>query len=145
MRSTWPKNAFVYLLILVASVALFYSFLAPVESAREIDLNKVAQFVQQGRVERLAFTSDGNMTIEVREGTQTTTYTSRKEPNVGIGETLINLGVTPEQVSTIGELVAQRPSIWENWGIAEATVINGADPKATWQKMAADVQSLIDG
>ncbi|HHX63656.1 MAG TPA: hypothetical protein GX702_02085, partial [Chloroflexi bacterium] len=61
MRSTWPKNAFVYLLILVASVALFYSFLAPVESAREIDLNKVAQFVQQGRVERLAFTSDGNM------------------------------------------------------------------------------------
>ncbi|MGI5914869.1 MAG: ATP-dependent zinc metalloprotease FtsH [Anaerolineae bacterium] len=123
MRSTWPKNAFVYLLILVASVALFYSFLAPVESAREIDLNKVAQFVQQGRVERLAFTSDGNMTIEVREGTQTTTYTSRKEPNVGIGETLINLGVTPEQVSTIGELVAQRPSIWENWGIVLVQIV----------------------
>ncbi|WP_209706234.1 sugar ABC transporter substrate-binding protein [Leucobacter exalbidus] len=36
-------------------------------------------------------------------------------------------------------------AVWENWGIAEATVINGADPKATWQKMAADVQSLIDG
>jgi cell division protease FtsH len=123
MRSTWPKNAFVYLLIMIATVALFLSIRTPAESSRAIDLNKVAQFIQEGRVERLSFTNDGNMTLIVREGAQTATYTSRKEPNIGIGETLINLGVSPEQVSTIGELVAQPPSVWENWGIVLIQIV----------------------
>ena len=32
-------------------------------------------------------------------------------------------------------------SVWQYWGIAEAAIINGADPVATWQKLAADVQA----
>ena len=35
VRPTWPRNAFVYLLILVASIALFYSFLAPTEADQQ--------------------------------------------------------------------------------------------------------------
>lgn len=34
-------------------------------------------------------------------------------------------------------------AVWQFWGIAEAAVINGADPAATWQKLAADVQAAI--
>ncbi|WP_404434359.1 extracellular solute-binding protein [Microbacterium lacus] len=34
-------------------------------------------------------------------------------------------------------------SVWQYWGIAQADVINGADPTATWQKLAADVQAAI--
>ncbi|MFF2277801.1 extracellular solute-binding protein [Agromyces sp. NPDC058126] len=34
--------------------------------------------------------------------------------------------------------------VWQYWGIAEAAIINGADPVATWQKLAADVQAAID-
>ncbi|GAA1779176.1 sugar ABC transporter substrate-binding protein [Agromyces lapidis] len=34
--------------------------------------------------------------------------------------------------------------VWQYWGIAEADIINGADPVATWQKLAADVQAAID-
>jgi arabinogalactan oligomer/maltooligosaccharide transport system substrate-binding protein len=34
-------------------------------------------------------------------------------------------------------------SVWQYWGIAEAAIINGADPVATWQKLAADVQAAI--
>ena len=34
-------------------------------------------------------------------------------------------------------------SVWQYWGIAEADVINGADPVATWQKLTADVQAAI--
>lgn len=34
-------------------------------------------------------------------------------------------------------------SVWQYWGIAEASIINGEDPVATWQKLAADVQSAI--
>ena len=35
-------------------------------------------------------------------------------------------------------------SVWQYWGIAEAAIINGADPVATWQKLAADVQAAIE-
>lgn len=34
--------------------------------------------------------------------------------------------------------------VWQYWGIAEADIINGADPVVTWQKLAADVQAAID-
>jgi arabinogalactan oligomer/maltooligosaccharide transport system substrate-binding protein len=34
-------------------------------------------------------------------------------------------------------------SVWQYWGVAEASIINGADPVATWQKLAADVLAAI--
>lgn len=34
-------------------------------------------------------------------------------------------------------------AVWQYWGIAEAEIINGADPVATWQKLASDVQAAI--
>ncbi len=123
MRPAWPRNAFVYLLILVASIALFYSFLTPTDSSREIAISRVAELVKQGQVERLAVANDGIISVTVREDGRTVKYTSRKEPNIGIGETLIGLGVTPNQVETVGELIAVRPSIWENWGIVLIQVV----------------------
>jgi cell division protease FtsH len=123
VRPAWPRNAFVYLLILVASIALFYSFLAPSENIRELPLNKVAELIQQGSVERLSVTNEGIIKLSVREGSQVANYTSRKEPNVGLGETLQGLGVTPEQMQSVGELVALRPSMWENWGIVLIQIV----------------------
>jgi len=34
-------------------------------------------------------------------------------------------------------------SVWQFWGISEAAILNGAEPVATWQKLAADVQGAI--
>jgi arabinogalactan oligomer/maltooligosaccharide transport system substrate-binding protein len=34
-------------------------------------------------------------------------------------------------------------SVWQYWGIAEASIINGADPVSTWQKLTSDVQAAI--
>jgi arabinogalactan oligomer/maltooligosaccharide transport system substrate-binding protein len=34
-------------------------------------------------------------------------------------------------------------SVWQYWGITEAEIINGAEPAATWQKLATDVQAAI--
>jgi len=123
VRPTWPRNAFVYLLILVASIALFYSFLSPGEGSQEIGINKVAELVKAGKVERLAITNDGVMTAVVREGSKLVKYTSRKEQNVGLGESLTTLGVKPEQMESIGELLHLRPSVWENWGIILIQVV----------------------
>lgn len=35
-------------------------------------------------------------------------------------------------------------AVWEFWGVAEAAVINGEDPKATWQKLVDDVTAAIE-
>ncbi|MCC2031281.1 sugar ABC transporter substrate-binding protein [Microbacterium allomyrinae] len=34
-------------------------------------------------------------------------------------------------------------SVWQYWGIAEAAIINGADPTSTWQKLTDDVSAAI--
>ncbi|MDQ0642560.1 sugar ABC transporter substrate-binding protein [Microbacterium murale] len=34
-------------------------------------------------------------------------------------------------------------SVWEFWGVAEAAIINGADPASTWQKLVDDVTAAI--
>ncbi|KQW04779.1 ABC transporter substrate-binding protein [Leifsonia sp. Root4] len=52
--------------------------------------------------------------------------------------------------AAVGEQAVPMPAIpamgavWQFWGIAEADIINGADPVATWQKLAADVQAAIN-
>lgn len=52
--------------------------------------------------------------------------------------------------ATVGADAVPMPAIpamgkvWQYWGIAEADIINGADPVATWQKLASDVQAAID-
>lgn len=39
--------------------------------------------------------------------------------------------------------IPEMGSVWQFWGIAEAEIIRGADPVATWQKLASDVQNAI--
>ncbi|MDW4571747.1 maltose ABC transporter substrate-binding protein [Microbacterium sp. M3] len=34
-------------------------------------------------------------------------------------------------------------SVWQFWGVAEAAIINGEDPTATWQKLVDDVTAAI--
>jgi len=79
--------------------------------------------VQQGKVKALYVSTDGVIDVVVTEGGQDTYYISRKESNVGIGETLANLGVKPEQLAQISELTIKRPSIWENWGLILVQII----------------------
>jgi arabinogalactan oligomer/maltooligosaccharide transport system substrate-binding protein len=34
-------------------------------------------------------------------------------------------------------------SVWQYWGVAQAAIINGEDPAATWDKLVADVTAAI--
>jgi len=120
MKPALPKNAFVYLLILVASIALFYSLFAPSDSASEIPINRVAELVERESVESLSLTTDGIIKLTTKDGSR---YISRKEPNVGLAETLINLGVEPDVIQGVEEVVVLRPSLWENWGIVLVQVV----------------------
>jgi cell division protease FtsH len=116
MKPAWSRNAFVYLLIMVASVALFYSFISPQTESTELDVAHVARLIKEGKVEELSFDADGAMEVVVNEGGEPVNYTSRKEPGVGIGETLASFGVSPEELSAVERVVTVAPSSWANWG-----------------------------
>lgn len=40
--------------------------------------------------------------------------------------------------------IPQMGRVWEYWGIAEAAILNGADPEATWAQLTADVEAAIN-
>lgn len=39
--------------------------------------------------------------------------------------------------------IPQMGAVWSFWGVAEAEIINGADPTTTWQKLVDDVTAAI--
>jgi len=114
VRSGWYKNAFVYLLILVAVIALFYRFASPIDKPEEIAINEVAQYVKEGKVEKISVSED-EVTIEVREGNSLVKKISRKEHGVSLTETLLNLGVTSEELGKVREIKNIPPSPLGDW------------------------------
>lgn len=112
MSSSWFRNSFVYLLILVAVAALFFSiFQAPSETPM-MSLGELADAARGGRVEEIRVSGD-ELTVTLMDG-DSEEYKSRKEPGVGILETLRDLGVSEAQRGNI-RLEVEEPSQWGNW------------------------------
>jgi cell division protease FtsH len=88
MSFKWTRNNFVYLLILVAVVAIFFTlFQSP--SEQTIPFGTAIQWAQQGKVERIEVRDD-SLTIFSVDGV----FTSSKEPSVSMYEVLVAAGVT---------------------------------------------------
>ena len=112
MGSSWSRNGFVYLIIILAVLALVYfNFLVPGEELPSVSINRVASYVKEGVVERIAISGD-DLTITLTEGQQPSQVRSRKEPGVGLTEMLIDLGVAPEELAAVPEIVPEAPSPW---------------------------------
>ena len=112
MGSSWSRNGFVYLMIIMAVAALIYfNFVVPAEELPTVSINKVASYVKAGVVKKIAITGD-DLTVSLTEGQQPPKVRSRKEPGVGLTEMLIDLGVTPEELASVAEIIPERPSPW---------------------------------
>ena len=111
MRSRWLRNGFVYLLILIAVAALFFSFSSQSEKAQETEISEVASRVQAGQVNRIIVSGDS---LQVFYKGQKTPALARKEPTVGAIQTLRALGVSEEQLAAL-DIKVERPSDWGNW------------------------------
>ena len=109
--SGWARNGFVYIIIMLAAIALFWNFFSPPPQSEEIDLSTVASWVKAGKVEAITISGE-DITIKLKGSDKTAR--SRKEPDVGLTETLLSLGVTKEELSTV-EVSVERPSQWGNW------------------------------
>jgi len=112
VENRWPKNALVYLLIVVAVTALLISFVSS-GSQREqeqVVISQVVQGVKDGTIVKIIIDGD-NLSIERANKTKAS---SHKEPGLGLYEILRDAGVTPEQFNKV-EIDAKKPAEFGNW------------------------------
>jgi len=99
MGSLWMRNTFIYLLIVVAVVAIVWSFLGSKSPSSEtIDISQVITMVRDGEVKSIDVTGD-NLTVTPNDGS--TTYKSRKESATSIYQVFNNAGLTSQQLQGV--------------------------------------------
>ncbi len=92
MNSRWMRNSFIYLLIIVAVVAIFFTlFSQPLSGGRDISINEVIAQTARGNVDAIEVKGDA-LTLRTVDGD---TLTSRKETDSSIIEILERAGVDP--------------------------------------------------
>ena len=83
------KNSFVYLLIIVAIIAIFFTFFPGRGSGTEVSISEVVGMAQSGRLQTIVV--DGNsLSIRARDGQE---FSSRKEDGASVLEILRDAGV----------------------------------------------------
>ncbi|MCL4459730.1 MAG: ATP-dependent zinc metalloprotease FtsH [Chloroflexi bacterium] len=112
MDSKWLRNSFVYLLILVALMALFFSAFPPNggKEAQTMMVSDLVQEVRSGQVKKVIVEGD-NVTVERTDGSKATL---RKESNVTVYELLREAGVPQDQLQKI-QYEVKKPAEFGNW------------------------------
>jgi cell division protease FtsH len=111
MTSRWIRNSFIYLLILVAVIAIVVSFFRPPTGTESKDLSEVIQLARDGQVESIEAQGD-SLTVQLKNDQRT--YKSRKESGSSIVEVLKENGVQvggPDGVN----VKVKEPSQFGNW------------------------------
>ena len=92
MNSRWMRNSFIYLLIVVAVIAIFFTlFSEPLGGSSEVPINQVINWAKQGRIQAIEVRGDKlSVTTTAQE-----TFTSRKEDGASIVEIFQRGGVDP--------------------------------------------------
>jgi cell division protease FtsH len=111
MDTKWLRNSFVYLIILVAIIALFFTVVQQGSGpeVKPIAINDLAVQVQQGQIKSIDVTDD--------RGIATTTSDQKFSFRTGhdsVPQLLSNFGVTPEQLAKVQYTVKDPPQI-SNW------------------------------
>jgi cell division protease FtsH len=89
MSSRWLRNGFIYLLILVAVVAIVYSFFGRSEGIESKEFSQVIADARADRISSIEVSGD-SLTVERKDGTE---YKSRKEAGSSLVELLDAQGV----------------------------------------------------
>ncbi|MFQ5575652.1 MAG: cell division protein FtsH, partial [Anaerolineae bacterium] len=108
-----------YLLLVVAIGAFLFSQIFEGRDKTDVkSLTEVAALAKENRITEIVVQED-NLDITLQGGA---TVAARKEPDVGIGDTLQNMGVGKEQISKINIQVAP-PSRWGGWVAVLSTLL----------------------
>src|ERR1700736_4255232 len=116
MDTKWLRNSFVYLIILVAIIALFFTVVqqggAP--DVKPIALNDLAQRIKRGEIKSLEVTDDRVVAVASTPGGADQRLTTRVGPTTNVLDAMRNFGVTPEQLATVQYTVKDPPQL-SNW------------------------------
>ena len=105
MSARWMRNSFIYLLIVVALIAILFTlFSEPLGGSREVPISQVISLAASGDVDVIEINGD-KLTVLTNSGE---TLTSRKEEGSSVAELLTNAGIDP--VGNRMELVVQGSS-----------------------------------
>src|SRR5215208_3802865 len=112
MDTKWLRNSFVYLIILVAIIALFFTVFQPGSMDRDaqIGLNELAAAVKRGEVKRIDVAED-KLTIEIPGRGK---FTARKERNDTVPDILTAYGVSSAELERVDYRVSDPPQ-FTNW------------------------------
>ncbi len=112
MNSNWSRNAFVYLLILVAGAALFFNIFRPTEEPEQMTLSQLAAGIQQGNVDSVEV--NGQEVKVYLDGQGENPLITRRESDVPLTQTLVGLGVESEELSAV-KITYAPPGNGQNW------------------------------
>ncbi len=111
MSGNWTRNAFVYLLILVAAAALFLNVYGPNERPENVSLSDVARQVERGDLARIDVRGER---LQIFSHGSDQPLSSRKEEGVALTRTLQGMGVSEESLAEV-KINVQPPSNSGNW------------------------------
>ena len=112
MGSGWTKNGFVYLLILVAAAALFFSLFPQQEKTDTVDISQVAQWIREEKASSVEIQGE-RITITLDDGK---TVTANKNSSTPFEELMTGLGVQPEQLTEPAlKVTVNPPAEMGNW------------------------------
>ncbi len=111
--SSRNQSYVIYLLLLIAIIAmLVYNFGSSSNSQGVMGLNEVAAAIQKGTIARISIEDDTHLTIVMKDGSS---LTSTKESSATLIQQLIQLGVSPDQISPDKlSIEIKPPSPWIN-------------------------------
>lgn len=114
MNSKRVRSGAIYVLLLVALGAFLYTSLArrPENAATQVPIARIAELIREDKISSIAINDDNIKAVNRASGE---TMQSRKETGVGLIETLLNLGVKPENLATV-DVRVEMPALWESWG-----------------------------
>jgi cell division protease FtsH len=111
VNANWSRNAFVYLLILVAGAALFFNIYKPDQAPQQISLSQLATAVKAGQVQEIVVKG---AEVEVIQDASQPPVVTRREANTPLTETLIGLGVESAQLARV-KITYEAPGNTGNW------------------------------
>src|SRR5438132_3192693 len=115
MDTKWLRNSFVYLIILVAIIALFFTVVQQggTPDVKPIALNDLAQRIKQGQIKSIEVTDDRVVAVASTPGGQDQRFTTRTGRDNFL-DAMHNFGVTPDELASVQYTVKDPPQI-SNW------------------------------
>ncbi|MFH1140438.1 MAG: ATP-dependent zinc metalloprotease FtsH, partial [Chloroflexota bacterium] len=98
MRPQWLRNTIIYMVVALAIITVFYTFVSGPRNSGEKSISSVIKLAQEGQVEKIVVDGD-NLTVTTRDGQVST---SRIEANASVVEMLGAAGVSTVDVQVKG-------------------------------------------